>query len=234
MLSTCLGVIFVKQALPDILSFFPFWKELNREQQADLLLHGQLRKFQKCDMIIPYEDQCLGLVLVRSGQLRAFVLSDSGKEVTLYRLYELDICLFSASCIMSNIQFTIQIEVEKDTSVLLVPSTLYDRLMQQSIAVANYTIQLMASRFSDVMWALEQVLFKSMDCRLAQVLLEHAAREGTNELSLTHEAIARDLGSAREVVTRMLKYFREEGLVELTRGRIQLMDQKRLQTIANR
>jgi len=223
----------VNQALSDMLSFFPFWEELNREQQADLLLHSQLRRFQKGDMIVPYTDQCLGLMLVQSGQLRAFVLSESGKEVTLYRLYELDICLFSASCIMNNIRFAIQIEIEKDATALLVPSSLYDRLMHQSIAVANYANQLMAARFSDVMWTLEQVMFKSMDCRLAQVLLEHAANEGTNELSLTHEAIARDLGSAREVVTRMLKYFREEGLIELARGRIRLLDKKRLQTIAN-
>jgi len=223
----------VNQALSDMLSFFPFWEELNREQQADLLLHSQLRRFQKGDMIVPYTDQCLGLMLVQSGQLRAFVLSESGKEVTLYRLYELDICLFSASCIMNNIRFAIQIEIEKDATALLVPCSLYDRLMHQSIAVANYTNQLMAARFSDVMWTLEQVMFKSMDCRLAQVLLEHAANEGTNELSLTHEAIARDLGSAREVVTRMLKYFREEGLIELARGRIRLLDKKRLQTIAN-
>jgi len=226
-------VIVVKQVLPDMLSFFHFWEELDREQQETLLLHSQTRQFQKGDLIIPYEDQCLGLLLVQSGQLRAFVLSESGKEVTLYRLYELDICLFSASCIMNNIQFTIQIEVEKDTSALLVPSALYDRLMQQSIAMSNYTNQLMASRFSDVMWMLEQVMFKSMDCRLAQVLLERAASEGTNELSLTHEAIARDLGSAREVVTRLLKYFRGEGLIEMTRGRIRLLDKKRLQAIAN-
>lgn len=217
----------------DMPSFFPFWEELNREQQEDLLTHGQLRKFKKGDMIIPYEDQCLGLLLVQSGQLRAFVLADSGKEVTLYRLYELDICLFSASCIMNDIQFSIQLEAERDTSALLIPAALYDRLMQQSVAVSNYTNQLMASRFSDVMWTLEQVLFKSMDCRLARALLEHAANEGTGEVSLTHEAIARDLGSAREVVTRMLKYFREEGLIELSRGSVRLLNEKRLREIAD-
>lgn len=223
----------MKQALPDISSFFPFWEKLSRELQTDLLRHSQSRQFRKRDIITPYEDQCLGLVLVQSGQLRAFMLSDSGKEATLYRLYDLDICMFSASCTMNNIQFTIQIEVEKDTTALLVPSLLYDRLMHRSIVMTDYANQLMASRFSDVMWTLEQVLFKSMDCRLAQILLEHAASEGTSELSLTHEALARDLGSAREVVTRLLKYFRVEGLIELTRGRIRLLDKKRLQAIAD-
>lgn len=220
------------QTLPDVFSFFPFWDELTNEQKEDLQ-QCQTRQFKKGDTIIPFEDQCLGLLLVQCGQIRAFVLSDSGKEMTLYRLYELDICLFSASCIMNNIQFDIQLKFEKDTTVLLVPSSLYDRLMQQSVAVANYTNQLMAARFSDVMWTLEQLLFKSMDCRLAQVLLAHAADENSAELSLTHEDIARDLGSAREVVTRMLKYFRGEGLLELSRGRIRLLDKKRLKAIAD-
>ena len=220
------------QGLPDIEAFFPFWEDLAAEQKDDLLQHNQPRRFQKGDLILPYKGECLGLMLVQRGQFRAFVLSDSGKEVTLYRLYELDTCLFSAACIMNNIQFDIQIEAEKDTEALLVPSSLYERLMGQSIAVANYTNQLMASRFSDVMWTLEQVLFKSMDCRLAQVLLNHAASAGTSELSLTHEAIARDMGSAREVVTRMLQYFRGEGLLDLSRGRICLLDEKRLGEIA--
>ncbi len=218
--------------MPDIRAFFPFWDALSPEHREDLLRHCQPRRFEKGDVILPYKGQCLGLMLVQSGQFRAFILSDSGKEVTLYRLYDLDICLFSASCVMNNIQFDIQIEAEKDTRALLVPSSLYQRLIQQSIDMANYTNQLMASRFSDVMWILEQVLFKSMDCRLAQVLLEHAASQGSSDLVLTHEALARDLGSAREVVTRMLKYFREEELLELTRGRIRLLDEGRLQKIA--
>ena len=222
----------MEKGLPDLKAFFPFWENLTADQKEDLLRHNQPRRFQKGDLILPYKGECLGLMLVQSGQFRAFVLSDSGKEVTLYRLYELDTCLFSASCIMNNIQFDIQIEAEKDTDALLVPSSLYERLMGQSVAVANYTNQLMASRFSDVMWTLEQILFKSMDCRLAQVLLNHAASAGTNQLVLTHEALARDMGSAREVVTRMLQYFRGEGLLDLSRGRICLLDEKRLGEIA--
>lgn len=222
----------MESGLPQVRDFFPFWEELTREHRDDLKQHCQPRLFQKGEVILPYKGECLGLILVQSGQFRAFVLSGNGKEVTLYRLHELDICLFSASCVMNNIQFDIQIEAEKDVQALLLPSSLYDRLVNQSIAMANYTNQLMASRFSDVMWTLEQVMFKSMDCRLAQVLLDHASNEESSELSLTHEAIARDLGSAREVVTRMLKYFRGEGLLELTRGRICLLDEKRLAAIA--
>lgn len=220
------------QNLPPVQDFFPFWEKLAQDHKDDLVRHCQPRHFQKDDVILPYKGECLGLLLVQSGRFRAFVLSESGKEVTLYRLYPLDTCLFSASCIMNNIQFDIQIQAEEETTALLLPSSLYDRLMNQSIAMANHTNQLMASRFSDVMWTLEQILFKSMDCRLAQVLLNHASDAQSSQLALTHEAIAKDLGSAREVVTRMLKYFRGEGLLELTRGRICLLDENRLAAIA--
>lgn len=221
------------KTLPGVGSFFSFcWRDLSGEHKNDLINRSQPRCFKKGDSILPYQDECLGLMLVQSGQLRSFVLSAEGKEVTLYRLFDLDICLFSASCILNNIQFEIQIQAEKDTHALLVPSTLYERLMNQSAAIANYTNQLMSSRFSDVMWTLEQVLFKSMDSRIAQFLLEYANIEGSDDLALTHEAIARDLGTAREVVTRMLKYFSNERLLELTRGRIKLLDRRRLRKIA--
>lgn len=222
----------MEHALPGIESFFPFWQELTVEHREDLAQHSQARRFVKGEIIQPYRDECLGLILVQQGQFRAFVLSESGKEVTLYRLYALDICLFSASCIMNDIQFDIQIEAEQDTSALLVPSGLYNRLLGQSLAISNYTNQLMASRFSDVMWTLEQIVFKGIDSRLAQALLSHASAAGENGLALTHETLARDLGSAREVITRLLKYFRGEGLLTLSRGHILLLDTKRLRAVA--
>ncbi len=221
------------QTLPSVESFFPFWGALSGEHKEDLLSHSQHRVFKKGEVIAPYKGECLGLMLVQGGQFRAFVLSDEGKEVTLYRLYEQDICIFSAACVMNNIQFDIHILAEKDTETLLVPSSLFERLLGQSLEMANYTNRLMASRFSDVMWTLEQVLFKSMDCRLAQVLMQHAASQQSSMLSLTHEAVARDMGTAREVVSRLLKYFQNEELLRLTRGSIQLLDEKRLVEIAN-
>lgn len=221
------------QIIPDLQDFFPFWEQLEPEQKEDLSKHCQLRHFQKGDRIDTGEKQCMGLLLIQKGQLRALILSENGREITLYRLYELDICLFSASCIMRNIQFDMQIEVEEDTDAFVLPPLLFDRLSHQSAPIASYINELMASRFSNVMWTLEQILFKSMDSRLAGALLERAAAEGTAKLHVTHEWLAKDLGSAREVVTRMLKYFRDEGWIALSRGCIQLLDEKTLQKIAN-
>lgn len=174
---------------------------------------------------------CIGLLLIRSGQLRVFVLSDEGREITLYRLFDMDICLFSASCVMPDIQFNIVVEAEKDTQMWIIPPCLYKELMQESAAVANYSNQLISSRFSEVMWLMEQIMWKSFDKRLAGFLLEECALESSEVLKITHEKIANHMGTAREVVTRMLRYFQSEGMVKLTRGTIEITDSKKLEEL---
>ncbi|MGE4548783.1 MAG: Crp/Fnr family transcriptional regulator, partial [Intestinibacillus sp.] len=178
------------------------------------------------------KEDCIGLLIVKHGQLRVFALSDEGREITLYRLLERDMCLFSASCIMRSIQFEVAVEAERDTVFLHVPSAVYQRLMQDSAAVANYTNELMASRFSEVMWLMDQILYKRMDARVAAFLLEESALDASDTLEITHETIARHLGSAREVITRMLRYLQSEGAVALSRGGIRIMDVKKLKTVA--
>lgn len=143
----------------------------------------------------------------------------------------MDICLFSASCIMRSIQFEVIIEAEKDTDLWVIPAEIYKSIMQESAAAANYTNELMASRFSDVMWLIEQIMWKSLDKRVALFLFEEASIEGSNELEITHETIANHLGSHREVITRMLRYFQDEGLVRLSRGKITILDMKRLEAL---
>lgn len=136
--------------------------------------------------------------------------------------------MFSASCIMRSVHFEVTIEAETDTELWVIPSEIYKKLMEESVVVVNYTNELMASRFSDVMWLMEQIMWKSLDKRVAAFLSEEAAIEGTDELNLTHEMIANHLGSHREVITRMLKYFRNEGVVKLSRGKITIIDQEKL------
>lgn len=133
---------------------------------------------------------------------------------------------------MNDIQFDIHLEAEKDVHALLIPASIYSELMSQSIDISNYTSQIISSRFSDVMWTLEQILFKDMDSRIAQALLEYAESEDTSLLNITHEALAGDVGTAREVVTRMLQYFRSEKMIALSRGQIELLDIERLQEVA--
>lgn len=176
---------------------------------------------------------CTGLLLVRHGQLRAYILSDEGREITIYRLFDRDMCLFSASCMMRSIQFDVTIEAEKDTEFWIIPTEIYKSIMEESAPVANYTNELMAARFSDVMWLIEQIMWKSLDKRVASFLLEESSIEESDKLKLTHEAIANHLGTHREVITRMLRYFQSEGMVKLSRGTVTILNKEKLEHLQN-
>ena len=212
-------------------NYFPVWNELNAAQKELISDSLSARQVKRGTIIHNGSLDCTGLLLVKSGQLRTYILSDEGREITLYRLFDMDMCLLSASCIMRSIQFEVTIEAEKDTELWIIPAEIYKSIMQESTPVANYTNELMASRFSDVMWLMEQIMWKSLDKRVASFLLEETSIEGTNELKITHETIANHLGSHREVITRMLRYFQEEGLVKLSRGKVTILDIKRLGTL---
>ena len=212
-------------------NYFPVWNELNAAQKELISDSLSARQVKRGTIIHNGSLDCTGLLLVKSGQLRTYLLSDEGREITLYRLFDMDMCLLSASCIIQSIQFEVTIEAEKDTDLWIIPAEIYKSIMQESAPVANYTNELMATRFSDVMWLIEQIMWKSLDKRVASFLLEETSIEGTNELKITHETIANHLGSHREVITRMLRYFQAEGLVKLSRSKVTILDIKRLETL---
>lgn len=213
-------------------SYFPIWNKLTPAEQQALEKNASMRKVEKGTVVHNGSVNCTGLLLVGYGQLRAYVLSDEGREITLYRLFERDLCLFSASCIMNSIQFEIIIEAEKDAKFWVIPSDTYKKLMNESVTISNYTNEVMATRFSDVMWLIEQVLWKSFDKRLAQFLSDESMLENRSILKTTHETIGNHLGNPREVVTRMLRYFQNEGIVKLTRGAIEITNYEKLKKIA--
>ena len=215
-----------------ISQYFPVYDKLTKQEQALLDQSAVLRKVPQGTLVHGDGSSCIGLLILRSGQFRAFMMSNEGKEITLYRLFERDMCLFSASCIMTSIQFDIMIAAEKDTEFWAIPPYIFKKLSENNVHVANYTNQLMSTRFTDVMWLVEQIMWKSFDKRLAAFLLEECALEGTETLQITHEKIAAHLGSAREVVTRMLKHFQSEGMVTLTRGAITVTDRDKLEDLA--
>ena len=211
--------------------YFPIFNKLTPQQQS--LLEGTVMHttFPAGTVVHNGSLDCMGLILVQTGQLRAYILSDEGREITIYRLFDHDICLFSASCMMRSIQFEVTIEAEKPTSVWVIPPQVFGKLMEESVAMSNYVNELMSTRFSDVMWLMEQVMWKRFDQRLADFLVEESRLEGSTVLKMTHEKIANHLGTAREVVTRMLRYFQSENMVRLTRGAVELTDIKRLQNL---
>ncbi len=212
--------------------YFPIWNKLTAQQQERIMSVAEFRTVPSGTVLHDGSPNCLGLLLVRSGQLRAYLLSEEGREITICRFFEMDICLFSASCVMPNMQFDILVEAEKDSEIWIIPACLYQNLMDESVAIANYSHNLITNHFSEVMWLMEQVMWKSFDKRLAGFLLEESAVEDSLSLHITHEKIANHMGTAREVVTRMLRYFQSEGMVRLTRGSVDLIDVKKLRQLA--
>lgn len=212
--------------------YFPVIRKLTKEQQKRIQEPVTEKSVEKGTVLHDGAADCTGLLVVQSGMLRAYILSEEGREITLYRLFERDVCLFSASCMMSGIQFEVTIEAEKDTRVWVIPTKVWKQLNEESAVLANYTNELMADRFTNVMWLIEQIMWKSFDKRLAEFLLEEVSVEGTSLLKITHEVIGNHLGTAREVVTRMLRYFQSEGMVKLSRGMVEITDIAGLEEVA--
>ena len=208
--------------------YLPVWDKLTPAQQQRVAEVVEFRKVKKGAQIHDGSAECLGLVMVRSGQLRAYILSEDGREITISRLFEYDVSLLSASCVMPDMQFNVMIEAEKDTEFWSIPACLFKNLVDESLAVSSFANSLISGNFSELMWLMEQIMWKSFDKRLAAFLLDEAAIEGTGSLKITHDKIASHMGTAREVVTRMLRYFQSDGMVKLTRGTIEITDEKKL------
>lgn len=210
---------------------FPFWDDLSEIEQDTFINSSQYISFRK-GTNIHNGNECTGIILIRSGSLRLYILSDEGKEITLYRLFPGEMCMLSASCVLNNITFDVFVDAEENSECIIVGGCAYASLSERCDAAKIFALETALSRFSDVMWVMQQILFMSMDKRLAIFLLDEISKVGGDTVHLTHEQIAKYMGSAREVVTRMLKYFSGEGIVELSRGGIKITDVKRLRALA--
>lgn len=210
---------------------FLVWDKLSPHEQEALLYNTTLARYPKGSSLSSREGNCIGMLLIKSGMLRTYLLSEEGRDITLYRMGEGEICILSASCILSSITFEVHIDAEVDTEVLVVGLPFFSQLSGQNIHVECFSYKLASERFSDVMWTMQQILFMGLDKRLAIFLLDEVSSCRSDVLHLTHEQVARYMGSAREAVTRMLKYFANEGIVKLSRGGIEILDKKKLRAL---
>ena len=210
---------------------FSFWDKMSESDHETFMRSSQTVKFQKGTNIHDGND-CTGVILIRSGCLRLYILSEDGKEITLYRLFPGDMCMLSASCVLDSITFDVLVDSEEDSECIVVGGCAYEDLARRLPEAKIFALETALSRFSDVMWVMQQILFMSMDKRLAIFLLDEIAKNGTDTVKLTHEQIAKYMGSAREVVSRMLKYFATEGLISSSRSEgIKIIDKKRLRAL---
>lgn len=219
----------------DTLNFketYSFWSDLTEDEQERFKAATRLRHYQKGEMVYQPEVRCEGMMYMLEGTLRIYIISDDGREVTLYRLGPGEHCVLSASCVIDALSFDVFIEAETDTKLWLTDSTTLRAISEQNAYLKVFNQEIAIKRFSDIMWTLQQVLFFSVDRRLAVFLLDTSAKGKSATIKATHEQIAASIGSAREVVSRMLKRFADDGYIRLSRGTIEIIDERSLKDIA--
>ena len=211
--------------------YFPFWNSLSEDDRKKLCENTTEEFFEK-EQPLHGNMQCSGLYIVQTGRLRIYILSEDGKEITLYRLNPGDFCMLSASCVLQSITFEVFVEAEAPGTCYRISASAFGDLTERYPQVKIFALETAVERFSDVMWVMQQILFMSMDKRLAIFLLEESQMTKSDTVSLTHDRIARHLGTAREVVSRVLKHLSADGIIDASRKEITIIDKKRLQKIA--
>lgn len=207
------------------------WDKLTQEERKMIIDGSVINKFEKSTMVYKNESNCKGIMIILSGQLRVYLMSDEGREVTLYRINKNEMCILSASCLMDSIIFDVYIDAVDNTEVLLIPSALLHKIIAKNIYFELYLQKKANERFSDVMWTIQQILFTKIDKRIAIFLWDEMIKANSNVLQYTQEEIAKYIGSAREVVSRILKYFIEDGIVKVARGKIEIIDKNKLKKL---
>lgn len=211
--------------------YFSFWDKLSDEQKELLCANTRSVSYKKGTNIHGAEDSCTGAIIVVSGCLRAYLLSENGKEITLCRFKTGEVCMLSASCVLESITFDVVIDAEEDSEVYIVRGDVMAKVSKENIYVENYALDNAVKRFSDVVWVMQQIMFLSLDKRIAVFLWDEMVRTDSTVIKLTHEQIAKYISSAREAVTRMLRYLASEGIVELSRKGITIIDKEKLRAL---
>lgn len=207
-----------------IYSKLPFWTNLTDEEKRKVSTRMTAAHYKQGQIVRSGDDsECLGLIYVKSGDLRAYLLSPEGREVTLYHIKRNDFCILSATCVLEAISFETQIIAEEDSEVHILPSDVFSSIMQNNIYVERDMYKKATERFSDVVAGVERLVFYNLEQRIASFLLDESADRKTDILDVTHEQIAVNIGSARETVSRTLKSMSKNGLVEIYRGGIKLL-----------
>jgi CRP/FNR family transcriptional regulator len=200
---------------------FPFLRDVNVTESRVPTGTYLFREHEGCGRI--------GFVL--SGVVRVFKEHPSGRSITLYRLGAGDSCILSMTCALSHPIHQASAVVEEEASLLMITTEEFRNLVARSGDARDYVFSLFASRLTDVLLLLEEVVFHRMDERLAALLLEHSARAGSDTIDTTHERLADEAGTVREVVTRILRDFVQRGAIEVQRGKIVILDKKTLASL---
>ena len=209
----------------------PFFKDLSQEEKTMIYDATHIEQYKLGELVYSKYKACSGIVLVLKGQLRSFMSSLSGKEITLFRLFENDLCILSSACVYQNLSYDISLQAEEDSSLIVIDGNFFKEVLEKNLSVQKFMLEVTQSKLSEIMWVLEQVVFFSLEHRLSDYLINQHYLKDSIQIYITHEAIANDLGSSREVISRMLKRFEKDNLIEMGRGYIKIIDIKGLKSL---
>lgn len=215
-----------------ITDFLPFWEELDEEDRILLKQHAQRLPVASGTAFRETADEPAGIMLIEKGLLRIYMLSAAGQEMTLYRLQAGEVCILPAAFLLPDLPFDIVAETERETILWSLPARIFAQLAEHSLPVARWNSRLLSDRLLTMTACISQLLWKHLDSRLAGFLLEESRIEQTSSLRITHERLAGHLGTAREVISRILQHFQREGLVRLTRGTVEILDSEGLRRLS--
>lgn len=219
--------------LSDYLMKLPFWKEMTLKEQMLIESNSAIKEYPKGFVMHNHANECNGMSMILEGKVRVSVISKSGREVNLHTLSSGEVCVLSISCLLGQITFDTVTTFMEDSVVLIINTSVFDRVMKENINVRCYIYELLSERFSSAMWTMQMILFNGYDTRLATFLVSKYENSGQDIIRMTHEEIAVETNSAREVVARMIKRFEAEGLVENKRGQILIKNITALKEIAD-
>lgn len=205
-----------------------FWDTLHQSQKDILISTAKEMTITKGHSFCCRKDEPIGVIVIKSGTIRTFITSDEGREITLLCLDAGDVSIISTPRILTDIEMDITMETETECRIIQINPAAFTQIYKENIQAELFCYKIATKRFSDVMWVMQQILFTSFAKRLASFLIEESNKTGSATIHMTHEQIARYLGTAREVVSRMLKYFSTEGYVRLSRGDITILDMEKL------
>lgn len=205
-----------------LIRLFPVLMSLGEGDKAAIFEAGQVVSLPRGQMLLQPTQQCQYVPLVLSGQLRVYRLSENGREMTLFRTGPGETCLMSIACRIKDEDFPAQAQVEETAALFMLPQSVYNAVLDRSPAWKDFLIITLYDRLAETMETLEAVAFDRTDRRLAAWLLAQTGGE-KGQISTTHEAIAVELGTVREVISRLLGEFRNKQVLTLGRGRIEIL-----------
>jgi CRP/FNR family transcriptional regulator, anaerobic regulatory protein len=209
-------------------SAFPHLMELSAQERSAILDQMNAGLYPAGTVMIEQGRHCRGAALVLSGVIRVYKISAEGREITLYRVGCGETCILAVSCLLGGVDYPVIAVVEEDAQVAMLPIGALREAMLRSEPWQRFIFASMANAMVEVLTVLDEVAFRSMDARIAYRLLQC----DENRIEATHEQLASDLGTAREVVSRLLKELENRKFVLLGRGSVTILDRKALEELA--